>query len=109
LSDERRALTRADDPPLDIEGAWTTIYNVSLAGMCIVTARTMQVGERPAFRLKDRDHGDSRDLTGEVMWVQNLVSGLSRVGIRWTETDRLTMEWLKSVMNRCGDPADAES
>jgi hypothetical protein len=108
LSDERRTIPRAEDPPIDIEGAWTTIYNVSVAGMCVVTARTLRVGERSAFRLTDRERGDTWDLTGEVLWAQNLVSGLNRIGIRWVEPDRITLEWLQSVVRRCGDPSDGE-
>jgi hypothetical protein len=108
LSDERRSIPRGDDPPLEVEGAWTTIYNVSAAGMCIVTARSLRVGERMAFRLTDRDRGDTWDLTGEVLWAQNLVSGLNRVGIRWVDPDRITLEWLHNVVRRCGEGSDAE-
>ena len=102
MSDERRAIPRADDPPIDIEGAWTTIYNVRAAGMCIVTSRVLRVGERTPFRLKDRDRGSTWDVTGEVIWAQNLVSGLNRIGIRWVEPDRMTLEWLQSVVIRSG-------
>lgn len=109
MTDERRAIPRADDPPLDIDGAWTTIYNVSLSGMCIVTARSLKVGERTAFRLKDRDLDETWDLTGEIIWVQNLVSGLSRIGIRWVDPDRGTLEWLSDVMGRCGEAADGKA
>jgi hypothetical protein len=108
LTDERRASPRADDPPLEIEGAWTTIYNVSLTGMCVVTTRTFQVGERSAFRLKEREGEGRWDVTGEVMWVQNLVSGLSRIGIRWVDPHRVTLEGLESVIRRCGESGDAE-
>jgi hypothetical protein len=107
LQDERRASPRADDPPIEIEGAWTTLYNVSASGMCIVTSRTVRVGERMPFRLKDRDFETEWNLSGEVLWVQNLVSGLNRVGVRWVDPDRTTLEWLQSVVRRCGDPADA--
>ena len=66
-----------------------------------VTSRALRVGERSPFRLTDRERDTTWDLTGEVIWAQNLVSGLNRVGVRLQPVEKIDVK-LPTEMLSCG-------
>jgi hypothetical protein len=103
---EQRQEVRLEDPPVNVDGAWTAVYNLSLGGMCIVSLGPLAIGTRRSFKLVDRRTGTSCNLFGQVAWTSPVSSELTRVGIQWIDLDAETRRWLAGQMNA---PAPAES
>ena len=92
---EQRRQKRYDDPPIDVDGVWTSVYNISLGGMCIGTLDPLKIGWRRRFKLTDRKTRKEWTLDGEVVWVTPVNNELTRVGVRWLEMDPETAAWLE--------------
>ena len=91
---EQRQETRIEDPPIDVDGVWTAVYNISPGGMCIVSLDPMQVGWQRKFKLIDRRSGRTCTLVGQVMWTVPVSHELTRVGVQWVELDAARRDWL---------------
>jgi hypothetical protein len=91
---ELRQETRLEDPPIDIDGIWTAVYNISPGGMCIVSLDPMQVGGQRRFKLIDRRSGRTCTLVGQVMWKEPVGNELTRVGVQWVELTAESRHWL---------------
>jgi hypothetical protein len=96
---EQRQEFRLEDPPIELDGVWTAVYNISLGGMCIVSLDPLQVGLRRKFRLINRMSGKGCTLSGEVMWTVPVSPELNRVGVRWIEVSAEVRQWLETQTN----------
>ena len=95
---EQRQQTRLEDPPIEVDGVWTAVYNISPGGMCIVSLDPLQVGWRRKFRLMNRKSGRGCTLTGEIMWTVPVSHELTRVGVQWIEVTPEVRHWLAEQM-----------
>jgi hypothetical protein len=96
--EEHRQEIRREDPPIDVDGVWTAVYNISPGGMCIVSLDPLQVGWERRFKLIDRRSGRTFSLVGEVMWTVPVSHELTRVGVQWVEVTPETRRWLTEQM-----------
>ncbi len=93
------------DPAIDVDGVWTSVYNISLGGMCIGTIEPLKMGWRRRFTLRDRETGREWTLPGEVVWVNPVSNELTRVGVKWLDLSPEAAAWLESHVEalECGD------
>jgi hypothetical protein len=94
---EQRRETRVEDPPINIQGDWTTVYNLSLGGICIVSVEPLKVGWYRTFTLVDRS-GSACILSGQVRWTVLIGQGLTRAGLQWIDLDSDSRHWLAKQM-----------
>src|SRR5687768_12296488 len=92
---EQRQQQRFDDPPIDVDGVWTAVHNISLGGMCIGTVDPLKIGWRRRFKLVDRQTRKDWTILGEIVWVTPVTNEMTRVGVRWLEVDPETQAWLE--------------
>ena len=100
MSEQPRLHPRLDDPPLDVVGGWTTVYNISLGGMCVVTSERFVADQRVRFTLRDRETEQVMDFRADVVWASELVSGIKRAGVRWVDLLRHEELWLSRIIDR---------
>jgi hypothetical protein len=101
---EQRQQYRLDDPPIEVDGVWSAVYNISSGGMCVVSLDPLQVGWKRKFRLMNRKTGRGCTLVGQVMWTVPVSHELTRVGIQWVEVEPYVRHWLAEQLDT---PADA--
>lgn len=93
-----RATRRVDDPDLEVGDRWTTIYNISLGGMCIVSLRRLAVGQVTTFELHDRGSRQWFMLKGEVVSEQPVTGDLRKLEIRWIALEGEARDWLSAYL-----------
>ena len=96
---EQRREERVEDPPINIQDDWTTVYNLSLGGICIVSAEPLKVGWYRTFTLIDR-FGSACILSGQVRWTSMVGQGLTRAGLQWIDLDAEARAWLARQMGK---------
>jgi Tfp pilus assembly protein PilZ len=91
---EHRRERRVDNPLIDVKGAWTAVYNVSLGGMSGVTMEPVEIGEQRTFELEERGGGEDWQITGHVVWVLPVDDEHRCLGVQWQELEPEAREWL---------------
>ena len=93
---EQRQEARIEDPTVNIDGSWSTVYNLSLGGMCIVSLGALQIGSQRSYTLVDRGSGSTCTLVGEVKWTSSISQESTRAGIQWIDLSDRMRHWLKA-------------
>jgi PilZ domain-containing protein len=87
---ERRQATRIITPPLAVSGQWNGVVDISEGGICLLTHKPLEAGERCFLILTDGWVFWTLELEAEVVWCRS-----DRVGLRWVNVLPEQEEWMQ--------------